>query len=87
MNAHNFFKIQHDQHIYSRIKLTTAPGGGIVIIKKKNDITMIYIMQIVGPLSLLWTRRSYLDQLKARIQSSFSQFRCADRALDRRRSC
>ncbi|KAG1442938.1 hypothetical protein G6F56_010859 [Rhizopus delemar] len=29
MNSHNFFKIEHDLHIYSRLKLTTAPGGGI----------------------------------------------------------
>ncbi|KAG1444995.1 hypothetical protein G6F46_009504 [Rhizopus delemar] len=29
MNSHNFYKIQHDPRIYSRLRLTTAPGGGI----------------------------------------------------------
>ncbi|CAO3677724.1 hypothetical protein G6F70_004478 [Rhizopus microsporus] len=42
MNAHNFFKIQHDQHIYSRIKLTTAPGGGIARFRCYGHVVPIW---------------------------------------------
>ncbi|KAI9272514.1 galactose-binding domain-like protein [Sporodiniella umbellata] len=82
MNAHNFFKIEHDSHIYSKLKLTTAPGGGIARFRCYGQVAFAWkdlkheynlASANLGAQIVRWTDVDYLNKPNILLDHGVSQ--------------
>ncbi|KAG0747395.1 hypothetical protein G6F57_008460 [Rhizopus arrhizus] len=82
MNSHNFYMIQHDPHIYSRLRLTTAPGGGIARFRCYGQVLPVWTnlnheynlaSANLGSQIVRWTDAEYANKPNILLDSGTSQ--------------